>query len=77
LLARRPALCELGREFFGAARPAEALCSILDNIKAARDRGNLRKRDGLVNAYVDAVSAHAGRQTTEEQAQTLIRWVTD
>ena len=75
--AQAPLLCDLGRSFFGSSRPAEALCSMLGRIKDARDAGNTRKRDGLVEAYANAVSAHAGHLITEDQAQTLIRWVRD
>jgi hypothetical protein len=69
-----PSLCNLTRQYFADAGIANGLCSILEQLKAAKDRGNSAARDNLLRAYSNAVSAHSSKRVTARQVETLIRW---
>jgi microsomal dipeptidase-like Zn-dependent dipeptidase len=75
--AQQPSLCELGREFFTDSDVSDALCSMLEEIKTAKDSNNFTLRDQLLDEYASTVSEYAGAEITAEQAETLIRWVGD
>src|SRR5262249_52484608 len=69
-----PSLCRLAERFYPGSN-TEPVCSMLEELKSAKDRGNLTARDGLLQAVTNAITAQAGKQITGEDAATLIRWI--
>lgn len=64
-------VCALAQTYLGGG-PASALCSRLENAKAAAERGNTEAKAGMIRAFINQVEALAGKRLTWEQANDLV-----
>lgn len=65
-------LCALARSYLTKAGVADSLCGKLESAAAARDRGNSKAAQNILNAFKNEVEAQRGKALTSENADTLI-----
>jgi hypothetical protein len=65
-------LCALAKSYVTKASVADSLCAKLENAAAARERGNLKAAQNILNAFKNEVEAQRGKSLTSEDADTLV-----
>jgi hypothetical protein len=63
----------LTKGFSSKQGTSDSLVAKLEAAKAAGDRGNAQAKTGLLNAFVNEVSAQSGKAFTAEEAEILIQ----